>query len=116
MTGKVICIIGSFRGFLLGGSSFSAFSVSEFRKKQSFTVVLKGCSYVGVSLCRLRESDIFGARAVFVMDACHLFSQSVLAISPLIGDVTCVVVTGPPLCSTAVTALLVVVFALKLLK
>ena len=36
---------------------------------------------------------IFGARAVFSMDACHLFPQCMLAVIPLIGDVTDVVVT-----------------------
>ena len=35
----------------------------------------------------------FGARAVFSMDACHLFPQCVLADIPLIGGVTGVVVT-----------------------
>ena len=77
------------------------------------TVVLMGCFYVGESLCSLHESSIFGARAVFGLDACYIFPQGVLAIIPLIGGVIGVVVTractgcwvGPPLCSVVVTAL-----------
>ena len=34
----------------------------------------------------------FGARAVVSVDACHLFPQCMLAIIPLIGGVTVVVV------------------------
>ena len=36
----------------------------------------------------------FGVRAVFSMDACHLFSQCMLAIVPLIRGVTDVVTTA----------------------
>ena len=75
-------------------------------------VVLKGCFYVGASLCSLCESNIFGARAIFSMDSCLVFPQCVLAIIPLIGNVIVVVTracTGclvwPPLCSVVVTAL-----------
>ena len=58
-----------------------------------------------LSLCSLHGFSIFGARAVFSMDACCLFPQYMLAIIPLIGGVTGVVVTtactgyraGPPL-------------------
>ena len=75
-------------------------------------MVLKGCFYVGASLCRLCESEIFGVRTVFGMDASHVFPYHVLAIVPLIGGVFIVVVirtcTGylvePPLCSVVVTA------------
>ena len=35
----------------------------------------------------------FGARAVFSVAGCHLFPQCMLAIIPLIGGVTSVVVT-----------------------
>ena len=35
----------------------------------------------------------FGVRAVFSMDACHPFPQCMLAIIPLMGGVTDVVVT-----------------------
>ena len=35
---------------------------------------LKRCFSVAASLGRLCESSIFGARAVFGMDACHVFS------------------------------------------
>ena len=74
---------------------------------------MKGCFYVETPLCSLCESNIFGAKAVFGMDACHVFPQGVLALLPLIGGVIGVVVTractgcwaGPPLCSVVVTAL-----------
>lgn len=36
-------------------------------------------------MCSLHETDVFGARAVFGMGACHVFPQSVMAIIPLIG-------------------------------
>ena len=48
---------------------------------------------MGASLCRLHESNIFGVRAVFSMDAYHIFLQCVLAVIPLIGGVISVVVT-----------------------
>ena len=51
-------------------------------------MVLKGCFYVGYSL---HESNIFGVRALFSMDACHVFLQCVLAVIPLIECVTVVV-------------------------
>ena len=55
----------------------------------------------------------FGARAFYSIDVCHLFPQCMLAIIPLIGGVTDVVVTRtcnvysrePPLHSVVVTAL-----------
>ena len=56
-------------------------------------MVFKGCFYVRASLCRLcGKSNIFGADALFVIDACHVFHQNVLAIIPLIGDVYVAVV------------------------
>ena len=42
-----------------------------------------------VSVCLI----FFGVRAVFLMDVCHIFPQCMLAVSPLIGSVTDVVVT-----------------------
>ena len=56
----------------------------------------------------------YGARAVFGMDACHVFPHGILALVPLIRSVFAIVVTtacaacltGPPLCSVVVTALL----------
>ena len=57
------------------------------------TVVLKGCFHVGAPLCSLHELNIFGARAVFSMDACHIFPHCVLADIPLIGGVISIVVT-----------------------
>ena len=76
-------------------------------------MVLKGYFYVGASVCRLCESNIFVVRTGFCMDASHIFPQSVLAIILLIGGGICVVVSraspgfwvGPPLFSMAVTAL-----------
>lgn len=60
----------------------------------------------------------------FHMDASHVFSQSVLTVTPLIGNMTSVVVAKPctrcyvvsPLCSVAVIALLGVVSVPKLLE
>ena len=46
---------------------------------------------MGASLCSLCEFSIFGVRAVFSMDACHVFPQCVLAVIPLIGGETAVV-------------------------
>lgn len=68
---------------------------------------------MGASLCGLCESSIFVTRTGFGMDASHIFPQSVLAITPLIGGVIGVVRstacagywTGPPVCSMAVTTL-----------
>ena len=68
---------------------------------------------MGTSLGSLRESNIFGVRAVFSMDACHIFPQGVLARISLIVGVISVLVTracpgfwvGPPLSSVVVTAL-----------
>ena len=55
--------------------------------------VLEGYFYVGTSLHSLCGLIIFGVRAVFSMDVCHLFPQCKLAVIPLIGGVTDVVVT-----------------------
>ena len=54
---------------------------------------MEGCFYVGASLCCLHKSNIFGMSAVFSMNASHFFPPCVLAIIPLIGGVTGVVVT-----------------------
>ena len=40
---------------------------------------------MGASQCSLCECNNFTVRAVFGMDACHLFSLCVLAIIPLLG-------------------------------
>ena len=70
-------------------------------------VVLEGCFYVGRGYPCIASVGLifFGVRAVFSVDACCLFPQCILAIIPLIGGVTGVVVTractgywlGPPL-------------------
>ena len=52
---------------------------------ETSTVVLKGCFYVGASVCRQFVSSVFGVRAGFGMDASHIFPQSVLGGIPLIG-------------------------------
>ena len=65
------------------------------------------------SLCSLCGFNSFGKRKVFSMDVCHLFPQCLLAIIPLLGGVTDVVVIRviarscavPPLCSVVVTVL-----------
>ena len=77
-------------------------------------MALKGYFYVGLSLCRPCESDIFGVRAAFGVGARHIFPQHLLAIIPLTCNVIGVIVSrtwalwwaGPPLFSEAVTALL----------
>lgn len=42
---------------------------------------------MAVLLSSLHESNIFGARAVFSMDACQIFPRYVLAVIPLTGGV-----------------------------
>lgn len=54
-------------------------------KKTVFSVDLKGCYFVGMSLCRQCESNTFDVRAVFHMYACHIFPQSGLALITSIG-------------------------------
>ena len=97
---------------------------TKYTFRRNRTVVLKGCFYVGASVCSLPESSIFGVRAVFSMDSCRVFPPCVLAIVPLMGAVTGVVVTraytkcpaGPPLPSVVVTVLLGAGSALWLLE
>lgn len=82
--------------------------------KQLPTVVLKGCCYVGASLCRLHMSNAFDGRAGFDVDASHIFPQGVLAAIIFVGveaggagaraGAGCEV--GLPLCSVALDALL----------
>lgn len=68
---------------------------------------------MGEFLCKLCDSNIFGAWAASRVDACHTFPQSVLAIIPLIVGVIGTVVTractgcwvGFPLCFVATVAL-----------
>ena len=50
-------------------------------------MVFKGCFHVGAYLCSLLVSSIFGTRAVFSMDACHVFPKGLLAFVPLIEGV-----------------------------
>ena len=79
---------------------------------------------MGVSLCRLCVSNVFGERAGFDMDANHILPQGVLAAITLIRHVVGVGVSkacvgcevGLPLCFMAVTALSEVEGALQLLK
>ena len=78
-------------------------------------MVLKGCFYVEAYLFRVYKSSIFGVRAVFGMNANHIFPQSMLVIIILIGNVICVVMSractgtwvGISLCSCGCTTLLV---------
>ena len=87
-------------------------------------MVWEGYLYVGVSLCDLHGFYIFGLRAVSSMDACCLFSQSVLAIIPLISSVTGVVLIRAcigywvelPLCSMIAMAMSVTGSAPQLLE
>ena len=63
-------------------------------------------------LCSLWESNIFGVRAIFSTDACHVFPQCVLALIPLTGGVIVIVLTtvwtrhwrGSLLCSVLVNS------------
>lgn len=45
-----------------------------------------------VSLCSLQESNLFGMRTAFSIDAHCIFPQCIFSITPLIVDVTIVVV------------------------
>lgn len=56
-------------------------------------MVLESCFYVGVFVYSLHESNFFGTKTVFSIDACCFFLQCVLAIIPLIRGVTDVVMT-----------------------
>ena len=48
-------------------------------------MVLESCFYVGVFVYSLHESNFFGKKTVFSIDACCFFLQCVLAIIPMIG-------------------------------
>lgn len=48
-------------------------------------MVLKGCPYVAVSLCRLHTSNFFGGRAGFDVDASHVLPKGMLAAITLVG-------------------------------
>ena len=68
--------------------------------------------YVRSSLYSLHGFNMFGVRIIFSMEACCLFSQCMLAIIPLIGDLSSLMVTRPcsgycegPLHSVVVTTL-----------
>ena len=75
-------------------------------------MALKGFFYVAV--CSLHESSILGVRTIFGMDACHIFSQGLQAVIPLIEGVIVVAVTRAhnrcwvrsPFCSVVVTAVM----------
>lgn len=56
----------------------------EFSKKLSI-LALEVLLNVGVTPCRVCESSIFGAKAVFGMDTCYILPQSVLTLFPLMG-------------------------------
>ena len=57
-------------------------------------MILKGCFYVRASVCRLCESNIFGPRSGFGVDASHVAPQTVPAFIPLVRSVSSVVVRG----------------------
>ena len=81
--------------------------------KQLPIVVLKGCSYVGVSLCRLHLPSAFDGRTGFDMDTSHVLPQGVLNTITCVGGVACDggtrVCSGfeaeLPLCSVVLTTL-----------
>ena len=70
-------------------------------------MILKGCFYVRASVCRLCQSNIFGPRSGFGVDASHVAPQTVPALIPLVRSMSSVVLLGayagygavPPLCS-----------------
>ena len=59
---------------------------------------MEGYLYIGVFLCRLCEFNIFGARALFSMDAYRLFPQRVLVIFLIAGVQMWQLVPGPQVC------------------
>lgn len=72
------------------------FSIAMNLGETAFYADLKGCYFVGMSLCRQCESSTFGMRAATLtpyvcvyacihMYACHVFPQSVLAVITPIG-------------------------------
>ena len=62
---------------------------------EATTVFLVRYLYVRSSLYSLHGFNMFGVRIIFSMDACCLFSQCMLAIIPLTGDVTGVQLPEP---------------------
>lgn len=75
-------------------------------------MVLKGRFYVGIFLCTLCVSNVFGMRAGFDMDASHNFPHEMLTIIILIGGVVgveesnaCVGCVVGLLCFMAIAAL-----------
>ena len=80
---------------------------------EATTVFLVRYLYVRSSLYSLHGFNMFGVRIIFSMDACCLFSQCMLAIIPLIGGVSAVLVirtcsgycAGPLLCFMVFSAL-----------
>ena len=80
-----ICLFFSLRVVSLLFHIIYLFHLYEFRKKTAFSVDLKGCYFLGMSLCTQCESNTFGVRAVFHMYACHVFPRSVLAVITSIG-------------------------------
>ena len=52
------------------------------RREQLSTVVLKGFAYVGVSLCRLCESSVFGVRTALDMLQALSFLRVCWLLSP----------------------------------
>ena len=87
-------------------------------------MVLNGCSYEGMSLCRLQVPNAFLERDGVVVDVSHVLLQGVLADITLLGSgvgdggaIACQrCVEGLPLCSVAITTLSGVESAPKLLE
>lgn len=87
-------------------------------------MVLNGCSYVGMSLCRLQVPNAFHGRDGFVVDVSHVFLQGVLADIILVGSgvgdggprARQRYVEGLLFCSVAITTLLGVESAPKSLE
>ena len=64
----------------------------SFSQCQTLRLSGGGLFYVGMSLCSLHGFNFFIVSTVFSVDDCHLFPQRMLAIIPLIGGLTGVVV------------------------
>ena len=92
--------------------------------KQLPIVVLKGCPYVGVSLCSLHMPSGFGGRAGYDVNTSEVFPQGVLAAITLVGGraedgggsagARCEL--GFPFCLVVLTALSGAEASLKLLE
>ena len=76
---------GNSLNVIVNGSPVSSVYLSLSDSMSLIEVFIYCGPYVGVSLYSLCESNIFDKRFVFSIDACHIFSQCVWTIIPLMG-------------------------------